>query len=370
MNDKIKIPYFDLTEQFAQIKAQWFEEIEKSGRVGNFILGEAVERFEADFAQYLGAKHAVSVSSGTDALALALKVAGVNHDDSVIVPNFTFFASVEAISLVGARPKLVDIGTDSYQIDPEKISEAMDGSVKAIIPVHLFGQSANLEQILQVAHQYEVPVIEDTAQAFGCRYKNQYCGTIGELGCFSFYPTKIIGAYGDGGMVTTDSDQFAEDLKLARNHGTVGPNQHAIVGTTSRLDAIQANLLRIKLESIEGSICRRRALASRYIELLTDTTLVLPEDDPHNTHVYNIFTVRSSHRNRIVAALRASDAGFQIYYPTPVHKQQPYQHLGYTDDQFPQAMQACNEVISFPLYPEMPESHVDRICEIVRKAIS
>ncbi len=364
-----KIPYFDLTGQYTEVREEWFKEIERLGCSGNFILGDAIDQFETRMADYLGVQHAVSVSSGTDAISLALKALGVGPGDSVIVPDFTFFATAEAVSLIGATPVFVDIDPIDFNIDVSKIESAIRADTKAILPVHLFGAPANLGVILESAAKKGIAVVEDTAQAFGAEIGERYAGSIGDVGCFSFYPTKVLGAFGDGGLVTTDDIQVADQLKLLRNHGVTGPNTHSLIGSTSRLDCIQATLLLIKMNSIDEKISSRRELSNVYFEQLEGLELTLPRQQPGTTHAYNIFTVRSRLRDGIVEALKRHNVGFQIYYPMPLHKQQPYQHLGYSDADFPESMRASEEVISLPLYPEMPRSQVDRVCTVIRNAI-
>ncbi len=365
MPNSTNIPYFDLTHQFANYRTAWLEEIERLGQTGNFILGSAVNKLESELAEYLGVNHVVTVANGTDAIVIALRAFGVGSGDTVIVPNFTFYASVEAISLVGAKPRLVDICQDDFNIDPKKIREAVDDHVKAILPVHLFGLPANMKEINSIGEEYGIPVIEDVAQAFGSVYSDAFGGNIGDFGCFSFYPTKVLGAYGDGGMITTNCEEYAEKVRLLRNHGITGPNQHELIGCTSRLDAVQAVLLSLKLKSVSQVIKRRRELADRYRQLLQDCPVELPKDLPDRKHVFNIFTIRSPERNKIADALQSHKIGYQIYYPMPIHNQTPYQGLGYSDEEFPKTMQACRDVLSLPLYPEMPDQHVDRICEVV-----
>ena len=369
MPNSTNIPYFDLTKQFANYRTAWLEEIERLGQTGNFILGSAVNQLESELADYLGVNHVVTVANGTDAIVIALRAIGIGSGDTVIVPNFTFYASVEAISLVGARPRLVDICQDDFNVDPQKIREAIDDRVKAILPVHLFGLPANMKEICSIGEEYDIPVIEDAAQAFGSIYGDKFGGNIGDFGCFSFYPTKVLGAYGDGGMITTNCEESAEKVRLLRNHGITGPNQHDLIGCTSRLDAIQAVLLSLKLKSVSQAIKRRRELADRYRQLLQDYPVDIPKDLPDSKHVFNIFTIRSAERKKIADGLRSNQIGCQIYYPMPIHNQIPYKELGYSDDKFPKTMQACREVLSLPLYPEMPDQHVDRICEVVCAAL-
>ena len=364
-----KIPYFDLTGQFAAVREEWFKEINRLGCSGNFILGDAIDQFETRMADYLGVEHAVSVSSGTDAISLALKALGVGSGDSVIVPDFTFFATAEAVSLVGATPIFVDVDPIDFNIDVSKIEAAILADTKAILPVHLFGAPANLGPILELAAKKSIAVIEDTAQAFSARIGGSCAGSIGDAGCFSFYPTKVLGAFGDGGMVTTNDSQIAGQLTLLRNHGVTGPNIHSLIGRTSRLDCVQATLLLIKLKSIDEKIKSRHEIASIYFEQLEGLDLELPQQQPGTTHAYNIFTVRSRLRDDIAQALKNHNFGYQIYYPMPLHKQRPYQHLGYSDAEFPESMRAADEAISLPFYPEIPRSHIDRICAVIRNVI-
>ncbi len=369
MSDTAPIPYFDLTVQFAHYRETWLREIVQLGQTGNFILGSAVHQTETELAEFLGVRHVVTVASGTDALVIALKAAGVGPGDSVIVPNFTFYASVEAVSLVGAQPRLVDISLEDFNIDCQKIREAIDERVKAMIPVHLFGLPANMKEIVNVAEEHGIAVIEDVAQAFGSQYDRRFCGTIGDFGCFSFYPTKILGAFGDGGMIATNSDEYAEQLRLLRNHGSIGPNQHRLIGCTSRLDAIQAAILSLKLATVKDAINRRRELAERYREQLQGCVRSLPTDLPGRLHVFNIFSIRVADRGRIASAFDSNRIGYQIYYPMPVHRQMPYQGLGYEDRDFPVSLRVSDEVISLPLYPEMPDAHVDQICAIIQRTL-
>ena len=370
MSNEQHIPYFDLTRQFANYRTDWLKEIERLGESGNFILGAAINDVESTFAKFLNVKHAITVASGTDAIVLALRAAGVGPGDVVIVPNFTFYASVEAISLTGAQPRFVDIRLEDFSIDPEKISGAIDEKVKAILPVHLYGLPADMVEICAIANQHGITVVEDVAQAFGSRCADRFTGTVGQMGCFSFYPTKVLGVFGDGGMVTTNDDGYAEKLKLLRNHGIIGPNQHELIGCTSRLDAVQAVLLSLKLKWVQQAMTRRRELANRYVEQLRNCDLILPKDQSDRSHVFNIFTVRLQQREKLIDAFKANHIGCQIYYPMPVHQQPAYRHLGFEDKDFPASLQACREVLSLPLYPEMPNSHVDRVCEVIRNTLA
>ena len=367
MKESRPIPYFDLTSEFEEYQSKWFEQITRLGKTGNFILGDAIAEFESRVARFLGVKHAVTVSSGTDALVLALRSVGVQAGDSVIVPDFTFFATAEAVSLAGAVPVFVDIEADGFNISVNKIRDAIRPDTKAILPVHLFGAPASIEEICKLGLEHDIAVIEDTAQAFGAKVGNKFAGTFGQVGCFSFYPTKVLGAYGDGGMVTTNDDEIAHKLRLLRNHGLTGPNQHSLIGCTSRLNAVQATLLQLKLEFVPDFIEQRQLIARMYTERLQNVPMGLPKENPGSTHVYNIFTVRSKNRDQLVETLSDNQIGYQIYYPLPVHMQKPYLNLNLSDNEYPETRKACREVLSLPNYPGMPHSHVDRICEVLNE---
>ena len=363
------IPYFDLTGQFSEVKQDWFDAIERLGETGNFILGDAIRDFETCIADYLGVSHAVSVSSGTDALVLALRALDIGQGDSVVLPDFTFFATAEAVSLTGATPVFVDIDPVSFNMDVSKVEVVLRNDTKAILPVHLFGSPADIHSILDLATQRGIAVIEDAAQAFTAKIGESFVGSRCDAGCFSFYPTKVLGAFGDGGMITTNSDSLAEKLKLLRNHGVTSANVHSLIGSTSRLNCVQAKLLQVKLKSIDETARRRLNIVKMYFEQLEGLDLDLPRQQSGTTHAYNIFTIRSRSRDKIAEALKIHNIGYQIYYPMPLHQQTPYHHLGYTDAEFPESIRAVNEVISLPLYPEMPASHVDRICNVIQDAI-
>ena len=363
------INYFDLTEQFSSLKPQWFAEIEKLGAKGNFILGEAVSELELELAEFLDVKHAVSVSSGTDALVLSLKAAGIQPGDSVLVPNFTFFATAEAVSLVGATPKFVDIEPYEFNLCPNQLEQAVDDTCRAVIPVHLFGAPAKMERICEVANHSGLAVIEDAAQAFGSTIDGTYAGNFGDLGCFSFYPTKILGTYGDGGLITTNDDALANQLKLLRNHGITGANEHQLIGFCSRLNPVQAALLKIKLPRVKDVVRRRRECANRYMERLQGLDLMLPNHRDRAGHVFNIFTIRTSARDEITRAFQKQRIGYQIYYPKPLHKQLPYQAMHCRDEDFPESMRAASEVLSLPLYPELPFEQIDQICDVIQQVL-
>ncbi len=364
------VPYFDLKEQFKQLESKWFEEIHSLGTNGNFILGAAISELEQKLAQYLGVAHVITVSSGTDALVLAMRALKVKPGDSVIVPNFGFYATPEAVSLVGARPVFVDIQFDDFNLDANQIEDNIDNSTTAILPVHLFGAPANMDDIREIGRRKGVAVIEDAAQSFGAKLADKFVGGLGDAGCFSFYPTKILGAYGDGGMVTTNDEEVASKTKLLRNHGIVGPNEHELIGYTSRLNTVQAKLIGLKLPTVDEAILRRQVIAQMYRNRLGDLDIDLPSSQNGSTHVYNIFTIRTSRRDHLVDSLLQQQVGHQIYYPKPLSEQPPYKSSQVKSDRFPQSIKACNEAISLPNYPEMPDSHVEKVCRVVRNALA
>ncbi len=365
------VPYFDLKGQYADIEAEWFEAIRGLGRTGNFILGPAIEELEKMLCQFLRVAHAVTVSSGTDALVLALRAVGVRPGQSVIVPNFGFFATPEAVSLIGATPRFVDIRKTDFTIDPAAVEAAIDSSTAAILPVHLFGCPADMQSIRDVAGRHGIAVVEDAAQSFGASENGLPTGGLGDAGCFSFYPTKILGAFGDGGMVTTNDDSLGEQLRLLRNHGIVGANRHALIGCTSRLNTVQAKLLELKLANVETAIARRREIADAYRSRLGDLDVVLPGERDNAVHVYNIFTIRTSSRDTLASALEREQIGFQIYYPSPLHEQKPYANGSVSQcAPYVETAAACSEAISLPLYPEMPDAHVEQVCQVVRGALA
>ncbi len=363
------VKYFDLTAQFSVFKQQWFEEIEKLGESGSFILGETISELEAELADFLGVKHVVSVSSGTDALILSLHAAGIQAGDSVLVPNFTFYATAEAVSIVGATPKFVDIDPDDFNLCPKLLEAAIDSKCRAVIPVHLFGAPANMEDICEVAKRNNLVVIEDAAQAFGSAINGKKTGGWGNLGCFSFYPTKILGTYGDGGMITTNDAALANQLKLLRNHGIIGANEHQIIGFCSRFNPVQATILRLKLRKIDDTIQSRLKRVKCYMNRLQHLDLKLPIPKPGTTHAYNIFTIRTSARDDIAQALMDHKIGFQIYYPMPIHKQLAYQNMKLRDEEYPHTMRATSEVLSLPLYPEMPLEEIHQICDVIQSVL-
>ncbi len=350
-----QIPILDLS---AEIEALWDELNAATQRVlrsGRFILGPEVEAFEREVAEYLGVKHAIGVNSGTDALVIGLRALGVGPGDEVITTPFTFFATAEAISLVGATPVFVDIDPNTFTIDRGLIEEKITPRTRAILPVHLYGQAADMDSILGLAEKYGLKVLEDVAQAFGGEYKGRKLGTIGHAGAFSFFPSKNLGAYGDGGLIATDDDRVAETARMLRAHGARRKYHNEMLGYNSRLDALQAAILRVKLRYVDGWNEARRKAACTYNELLKDVPgVVTPYEAPYAKHVYHQYTVRilDGKRDEVQRRLTEAGIGTMVYYPVPVHRLPVYAPVRYA---LPEVERASREVASLPIYPGLTE---------------
>lgn len=345
---------------------QAFQRICDSGR---FVLGPDVQALEQNVAAYCGVKHAIACASGSDALLLALMAYDIGPGDEVICPSFTFFATASAVYRLGARPVFVDIDPGTFNLDPSSLSAAITPRTKAIIPVHLFGQCAAMDEILAVATSYRLRVIEDAAQAIGAKYQGRSAGAIGHIGCFSFYPTKNLGGFGDAGMLTTADDALAARLRCLATHGMNPRYYHALVGINSRLDTLQAAVLNIKLRHLDAWGAARRENAQRYHKLLTeaglDHVLALPATDAPCEHVWNQYTVRIPHgkRDAIRAQLSAAGVGTEIYYPLPLHMQECFKDLGYVPGDLPETEQAAQEVLSLPIFPELTAREQEYVVE-------
>ncbi len=333
---------------------------------GRYILGPEVEAFEAEFAALIGVRFAVGVASGTDALVLALRAAGVGPGDEVVTVSHTAVATVAAIELAGASPVLVDIEPAYYTLDPAGLEAAISPRTKAVIPVHLYGQPADLEPILAISRRYGLRVIEDCAQAHGAVYRGRRVGAWGDLGCFSFYPTKNLGAFGDGGMVVTDDPELAGRLRLLREYGWAERYVSSLPGYNSRLDELQAALLRVKLRHLEAANDRRREIAARYIEALAGTAVEPPRVRPEATHVFHLFVVRSKARDRLREFLAARGVGTAVHYPVPVHLQPAYRGRVRIAGPLAATEGAAREVVSLPMYPELTDEEVETVIGSIR----
>lgn len=366
----MSIPLVDLKAQYHTIKPEIDEAIQRVLVQANFVLGQEVALLEREFASYCGVKDAVAVSSGTEALRLALLACDVGPGDEVVTTPFTFIATAEAIVHTGATPVFADITPDSYNIDPKAIEAAITPRTKAIIPVHLYGFPADMEEICRVARKRHLKVIEDAAQAHGARFKDKGVGSIGDVGCFSFYPGKNLGAYGDAGMVVTNSADVADRIRILRDHGRREKYEHEHIGYNSRMDTIQAAVLRTKLARLDSWNEKRRALSRTYRKLLRNVDIQLPQEDDASVPVYHLFVLRSPLRQSIRRTLAAADISTGIHYPIPLHLQGAFRHLGHQVGAFPNSERAANEVLSLPLFPEMTDSQVYQVATTVKEALA
>ena len=367
----MNIPFVDLRKQHAFLKGEILEAISSALDNASFIGGPLVESFEREFAKFCEASHCVGVSSGTDALRFALIASGVKPGDEVItVPN-TFIATVEAISQVGARPVLVDIESDTFNMDPELIEEKISEKTTAILPVHLYGQPANMGPILDIAEKYNLKIIEDACQAHGARYKGKRVGAFGSAGCFSFYPGKNLGACGEGGAVITDNADIANHIRMLRDHGQIKKYFHEIEGYNGRLDAIQAAILSIKLKQLEGWNEKRREAASLYTNLLSDVDQVkTPVEADYSHSVFHLYVILAENRDNLLKYLTECEIGVGLHYPLPIHMQKAYSHLGYKKGDFPVTESVANKLLSLPLFPEIRQEQIEFVVEKIKEFYS
>jgi dTDP-4-amino-4,6-dideoxygalactose transaminase len=343
----------DLVNQYKKIKPEIDTAIHAVLDTGHFILGKAVSDFESNTAKYLGVKHAIGCASGTDALQVALMALNIGPEDEVITTSFTFVATVETIALLGAKPVYVDIESDTFNIDPAKIEAAITKNTKAIIPVHLYGHSVDMDPIMKIAKKFGLHVIEDTAQAMGTDYKGKKVGTIGDIGSISFFPSKNLGAYGDAGMVVTNNDQLAEKLRMIILHGSKVRYYHEILGVNSRLDSIQAAILNVKLKYLDNWNAARSKAADIYDKLFENTPATTPKVKDYTKHIFHQYTLRVPNRDQLADYLKSKGIPHAIYYPVPLHRQNAYSHLAASDIHLPVTEQMTNEVISLPMHTEL-----------------
>jgi len=361
----MKIPLVDLKAQYQTIGPEIDKAISRVVSNTSFILGNEVSTFEESFASFCRARHCVGTSSGTSALMLALLAAGVGPDDEVITTPFTFIATVEPIWMAGARPVFVDIEATHYNIDPNQVEAAITERTKAIVPVHLYGQPADMDPIDAIAKRHNLTVIEDAAQAHGAAYHDRRTGNLGAMACFSFYPGKNLGAYGDAGAVVTNDKALAEKIRMLRNHGRKTKYEHEMMAYGERIDALQAAILGAKLPYLEDWTARRRAHAAKYNALLADSGLTLPLELPDVRAVYHLYVVRAPYREELLAHLKERDVGAGVHYPIPLHMQPALSYLDYREGDFPAAEAASDEVLSLPLYPEMTDEQLNYVVDAV-----
>jgi dTDP-4-amino-4,6-dideoxygalactose transaminase len=366
----IQVPYLDLRAQYQSIKPEIDAAIFSVLDSCQFVLGEQVSGFERDFAAYCEVSECVALNSGTSALHLALLAAGVGPGDEVITVPFTFVASIAAVMYTGARPILVDIEPRSFNMDPAAIEAAITPRTKVILPVHLYGQTADMDPILEIARQRELIVIEDAAQAHGAKYKGQSAGSMGDIGCFSFYPAKNLGAYGEGGAVTTNNSNFAQTIRRLRDWGTDRKYHHVMQGYNYRMEGFQGAILGVKLRHLEKWTKARRSLAEKYNEMLADCGLHLPAEMPWARHVYHLYTLRAENRDRLQTDLLAQGIQTAIHYAVPAHLQPAYSSLGYGRGSFPNAEAAADQVLSLPIYPELSEQALTIVADAIKQLAS
>jgi len=359
------IPLLDLKAQYASIRAEVREAVDRVLESQQFILGAEVEALEREVAEYCRCRHAVGVSSGTDALLVTLMALGIGPGDEVITSAYSFFATAGAIARLGATPVFVDIDPETFNIDPAGIEKRITPRTRAILPVHLFGQMADMEVILRIASHHKLPVIEDAAQAIGAETDGKRAGSLGDAGCLSFYPTKNLGGAGDGGMVTTNNADFARRLRMLRDHGFSSKYHNELLGGNFRLDAIQAAVLRVKLRYLDRWTDARQRHATEYRDSLP-AGIGLPVEKP-GRHVYNQFVIRHSRRDALMAHLKGQGIGCEVYYPVPLHLQKCFEALGHRAGDFPLSEQAAAETLALPIYPELTAEMISRVAQAIAR---
>ncbi|MFN7181254.1 MAG: DegT/DnrJ/EryC1/StrS family aminotransferase [Planctomycetota bacterium] len=362
---KEPVPLVDLKSEYKFIQDEIKNAIQEVMANGDFILGKAVEEFESNFAKYIGTNFAVGVASGTDALYLSLKALNLEKDAEVITPSFTFIATVLAIVNAGLKPVLVDVSEKDYCIDVFQLEKKITKKTKVIIPVHLYGYPCNLDKVSELCRENKVYLIEDACQAHGTMYKNKKIGSFGIAGCFSFYPSKNLGGYGDGGMITTNDPKINENLRYLRNYGQTSKYEHTYFGINSRLDTLQASILNIKLKYLDQWNKKRREKASYYRQLLKDLPVILPpEDTPDTYKIYHVFVIRTKKRDELYKYLRENNVGTVIHYPAPIHFQKSFKEL-FGNERYPVSESLSREVLSLPLNPFISENKIEYICKLI-----
>lgn len=364
----MNIPMVDLKQQYLEMKDEIDSGILNALESTQFILGPNVKAFEEESAKYLGVKHCLGVNSGTDALHLALIAAGVGKGDEVITSTFTFIATAEAISYVGAKPVFVDIDEKSFNIDLEQVADAITDKTKAVIPVHLFGQPVDMPSLKKLCDDRNLKIVEDCAQSFGAHIDGKQTGSFGDVGAFSFFPSKNLGCYGDGGLISTNSDEIFEHLNILRNHGMSVRYHHTELGFNSRLDELQAVILRAKLKRIDTYNDNRRRVDQSYKKHLVDTSVVTPFEDTIGKHVYHQYVCLHPERDKIMQTLQDNKIACAIYYPIPLHRQDVYAHEN-TDNHLPVSESVVEQCFALPIYPEMEEEKIEKVCDVIKSAL-
>jgi dTDP-4-amino-4,6-dideoxygalactose transaminase len=362
----MKVPLLDLKAQFLSIEKEVRAAIERVLDTQHFIMGPEVAGLESEVAALVGCSHGIGVSSGTDAILCALMALGVGPGDEVIVPTFTFFSTAGCVSRLGARPVFADIEPDTYNMDVKSLPKLITKKTKVIMPVHLFGACADMDAIMEMVKGKNIAVIEDAAQALSSKYKGKRAGCLGHIGCFSFFPSKNLGGFGDGGMITTNDANLGDKCRLLRTHGSKPKYYHKIVGANFRLDALQAAVLRAKLPHLDAWSAARRRNAGMYNKLLAGGPVKLPVVREFNETIYNQYCIRSSKRDALQANLKEKGIGTEIYYPVPLHVQECFADLGYKPGSLPVSEEAAKQVLALPIYPELTEEQIKYVAESVR----
>jgi dTDP-4-amino-4,6-dideoxygalactose transaminase len=366
----MKVPMLDLTEQYQNLKSEILPALENVMSNAHFILGNNVKKLEQDIAEYSNAKHGIGVANGSDALNISLLGCEVGPGDEVICPSFTFFATAGAVARMGATPVFVDIDPNTFNIDPEKIEKAITPKTKAIIPVHLYGQMADMDKIKEIADKHNLFIIEDAAQAIGALYKGKKVGELGTTACYSFFPTKNLGAYGDAGMIITSDDEIGERIRVLRVHGSKPKYYHHILGYNSRLDELQAAILNVKFPHLDDWSEKRRERAATYTHLLKEMLgdkVVTPYEEEFNHHIYHQYTIRVEKRDELQKFLNENGVSTMIYYPKPLHLQPVFAELGYREGDLPETEKAANEALSLPMFPELKTEQQEYVVQKIKE---
>ncbi len=364
------VPFLDLKAQYTSIEGEILTAASRALASTQYVLGPEVAAFEEEFAAYSGGKFGIGVNSGTSALHLALLAAGIGAGDEVITVSCTFVATVAAIDYAGARPVFVDVDPQTLNMDVTQVEAAITDRTKAILPVHLHGQPADLDPILEIARRRNLVVIEDAAQAHGAEYKGRRVGSIGDMGCFSFYPGKNLGACGEGGMVVTNNEDYAKQIRMLRDWGQERKYHHTLKGYNYRLEGIQGAVLRVKLRHLDAWTESRRGNAAHYNALLADSGITLPVEASYARHVYHVYGVRIPNRDAVQAALQAREIQTNIHYPIPVHLQKAYREFGFGEGDLPVTEKAAKELLSLPMFPELERGQVEEVCEAIRQEVA
>ncbi len=370
MNSAVQVPFIDLRVQHQPIMGELMEAIKQVTEAGAFAGGPFVREFEEAFGRFCGTRHAIGVGSGTEALWLSLLALGIGPGDEVVTAPNGFMGIAEAISLCGARPVFADIDERTYTIDPARVEQAITLRTQAIVPVHIFGQMAEMDSLLAVARHHGTPVVEEASHAHGADYKARLAGSLGATGCFSFYPGNNLGAFGEAGAVVTNDGELHSKIEMLRNHGRAAKYTHTAIGWNSRMDGIQGAVLRLKLGRLQAANAARRAAARLYDEALADEPRVIrPAVGEFNTHVYHIYAVRVPHRDRVLQRMAARGVNCSIHYPVPIHLQKAYAFLGYGPGSFPVAERCAREFLSLPMYPELTPDQIRFVAETLKASL-